>query len=184
MGVDSAVVILRVASGRGGSNPSSARLAELPLARPVILGGIRVSTQMVMGIAAALLRTRARSRQIHLPASPQRVPRESVPLTGVIGVVILALPIVLRRFHDHHHGYSCVGPEVPVVSGKSILPRGRHRCLYRSGNHPPSTASPPEIPAGGETIAMLGSALGMRCKTTLKMINRLIELTMVGTKLG
>jgi osmoprotectant transport system permease protein len=67
---------------------------ELPLAWPVILGGIRVSAQMVMGIAAVAAYVLGPGLGGFIFSGLSRLgganSLESV-LTGVIGVVILAL---------------------------------------------------------------------------------------------
>ena len=92
MGVDSAVV--DSARGIGLGRVRTFLQVELPLARPVILGGIRVSAQMVLGITAvaAYLLGPGLGRFIFsgLSRLSGATSRESV-LTGVISVVILAL---------------------------------------------------------------------------------------------
>ena len=92
MGVDSAVVDSARDIGLG--RVRTFLQVELPLARPVILGGIRVSTQMVMGIAAVAAYPLGPGLGRFIFSGLSRLSgatsRESV-LTGVIGVVILAL---------------------------------------------------------------------------------------------
>ena len=91
-GVDPAVV--ESARGIGMGRIRTLLTVELPLAWPVILGGIRVSAQMVMGIAAVAAYVLGPGLGGFSYSGLSRLgganSLESV-LTGVIGVVILAL---------------------------------------------------------------------------------------------
>ena len=91
-GVDPAVV--ESARGIGMGRIRTLLTVELPLAWPVILGGIRVSAQMVMGIAAVAAYVLGPGLGGFIFSGLSRLgganSLESV-LTGVIGVVILAL---------------------------------------------------------------------------------------------
>lgn len=91
-GVDPCVV--ESARGIGMGRVRTFLQVELPLAWPVILGGIRVSAQMVMGIAAVAAYVLGPGLGGFIFSGLSRLgganSLESV-LTGVIGVVILAL---------------------------------------------------------------------------------------------
>ena len=91
-GVDPAVV--ESARGIGMGRIRTFLTVELPLAWPVILGGIRVSAQMVMGIAAVAAYVLGPGLGGFIFSGLSRLgganSLESV-LTGVVGVVILAL---------------------------------------------------------------------------------------------
>ncbi len=91
-GIDPAIV--ESARGIGMGRVRTLLRVELPLALPVILGGIRVSAQMVMGIAAVAAYVRGPGRGGFIFSGLSRLgganATESV-LTGVIGVVLLAL---------------------------------------------------------------------------------------------
>ncbi len=91
-GVDQAVV--ESARGIGMGRGCTFFQVELPLAWPVILGGIRVSAQMVMGIAAVAAYVLGPGLGRFIFSGLSRLEGanslESV-LTGVIGVVLLAL---------------------------------------------------------------------------------------------
>lgn len=95
-GVDAAIV--ESARGIGMGRIRTFLRVELPLAWPVILGGIRVSAQMVMGIAAvaAYVLGPGLGGFIFSGLSRQGGANslESV-LTGVVGVVLLALVLDL-----------------------------------------------------------------------------------------
>ena len=91
-GVDPAVV--ESARGIGMGRIRTFLTVELPLAWPVVLGGIRVSAQMVMGIAAVAAYVLGPGLGGFIFSGLSRLgganSLESV-LTGVVGVVILAL---------------------------------------------------------------------------------------------
>ena len=91
-GVDPAVV--ESARGIGMGRIRTFLTVELPLAWPVVLGGIRVSAQMVMGIAAVAAYVLGPGLGGFIFSGLSRLgganSLESV-FTGVIGVVILAL---------------------------------------------------------------------------------------------
>ena len=91
-GVDPAVV--ESARGIGMGRIRTFLTVELPLAWPVILGGIRVSAQMVMGIAAVAAYVLGPGLGGFIFSGLSRLgganSLESV-VTGVLGVVILAL---------------------------------------------------------------------------------------------
>ena len=91
-GVDPAVV--ESARGIGMGRIRTFLTVELPLAWPVVLGGIRVSAQMVMGIAAVAAYVLGPGLGGFIFSGLSRLgganSLESV-LTGVLGVVILAL---------------------------------------------------------------------------------------------
>jgi osmoprotectant transport system permease protein len=86
--------IIESARGVGMSRARTFLRVELPLAWPVILGGIRVSAQMVMGIAAVAAYVLGPGLGGFIFSGLSRLgganSLESV-LTGVIGVVVLAL---------------------------------------------------------------------------------------------
>jgi osmoprotectant transport system permease protein len=91
-GIDPAVV--ESARGIGMGRLRTLLRIELPLAWPVILGGIRVSAQMVMGIAAVAAYVLGPGLGGFIFSGLSRLgganATESV-LTGVLGVVLLAL---------------------------------------------------------------------------------------------
>ena len=91
-GVDANIV--ESARGIGMSRAAAFVRIQLPLAWPVILGGIRVSAQMVMGVAAVAAYVLGPGLGGFIFSGLSRLgganSLESV-LTGVIGVVILAL---------------------------------------------------------------------------------------------
>jgi osmoprotectant transport system permease protein len=95
-GVDPSVV--ESARGIGMGRARTFLTVELPLAWPVILGGIRVSAQMVMGIAAVAAYVLGPGLGGFIFSGLSRLgganSLESV-LTGVFGVVILALVLDL-----------------------------------------------------------------------------------------
>jgi len=95
-GVDAAVI--ESARGIGMGRARSFFTIELPLAWPVILGGIRVSAQMVMGIAAVAAYVLGPGLGGFIFSGLSRLgganTLESV-LTGVIGIVLLALVLDL-----------------------------------------------------------------------------------------
>jgi osmoprotectant transport system permease protein len=91
-GIDPAVV--ESARGIGMGRVRTLLRVELPLAWPVILGGIRVSAQMVMGIAAVAAYVLGPGLGGFIFSGLSRLgganATESV-VTGVVGVVLLAL---------------------------------------------------------------------------------------------
>ncbi|ALD12901.1 ABC transporter permease [Clavibacter capsici] len=91
-GIDPAVV--ESARGIGMGRLRTLLRVELPLAWPVILGGIRVSAQMVMGIAAVAAYVLGPGLGGFIFSGLSRLgganATESV-VTGVVGVVLLAL---------------------------------------------------------------------------------------------
>ncbi|MFF7250374.1 ABC transporter permease [Embleya sp. NPDC008237] len=79
IGMSRAVILLRI---------------ELPLAWPALLTGIRVSTRMIMGIAAIVAYVAASGLGNEIPAGPARVDGENAinaAWAGTSGVVLLAL---------------------------------------------------------------------------------------------
>jgi osmoprotectant transport system permease protein len=93
-GIDPALV--EAARGIGMSRPRSLLTVELPLAWPVILVGIRVSTQMTVGIAAiaAYVGGPGLGNQIFSGlANLGGVNSLNKALVGTLGVVVLALAI-------------------------------------------------------------------------------------------
>ena len=90
--------LIESARGIGMSRTRTFLRVELPLAWPVILGGIRVSAQMVMGIAAVAAYVLGPGLGGFIFSGLSRLgganSLESV-LTGVIGVVVLALVLDL-----------------------------------------------------------------------------------------
>ncbi|MFJ1556651.1 ABC transporter permease [Streptomyces mirabilis] len=108
-GVDPALV--DAAKGIGMSGPARLLKVELPLAWPPILTGIRVSTQMLMGIAAiaAYASGPGLGNEIFrgLASLGSRNALNQV-LTGTIGIIILAL------LFDAAH----------VLIGRLTIPRG------------------------------------------------------------
>jgi osmoprotectant transport system permease protein len=95
-GVDKTIV--ESARGVGMSRLRTFLTVELPLAWPVILGGIRVSAQMVMGIAAVAAYVLGPGLGGFIFSGLSRLgganSTESV-VTGVAGVVVLALVLDL-----------------------------------------------------------------------------------------
>ncbi|OUE30312.1 Glycine betaine/carnitine/choline transport system permease protein OpuCB [Clavibacter michiganensis] len=91
-GIDPAIV--ESARGIGMGRLRTLLRVELPLAWPVILGGIRVSAQMVMGIAAVAAYVLGPGLGGFIFSGLSRLgganATESV-VTGVVGVVLLAL---------------------------------------------------------------------------------------------
>jgi osmoprotectant transport system permease protein len=90
--------IIESARGVGMSQMRTFLTVELPLAWPVILGGIRVSAQMVMGIAAVAAYVLGPGLGGFIFSGLSRLgganSTESV-ITGVAGVVLLALVLDL-----------------------------------------------------------------------------------------
>ncbi|MBC7724162.1 MAG: ABC transporter permease [Burkholderiaceae bacterium] len=86
--------IVESAPGIGMSRSRTFLQIELPLAWPVILGGVRISAQMVMGIAAVAAYVLGPGLGGFIFSGLARLgganSLESV-LTGVVGVIILAL---------------------------------------------------------------------------------------------
>lgn len=86
--------IVESARGIGMSRSRTFLQIELPLAWPVILGGVRISAQMVMGIAAVAAYVLGPGLGGFIFSGLARLgganSLESV-LTGVVGVIILAL---------------------------------------------------------------------------------------------
>jgi osmoprotectant transport system permease protein len=86
------------ARGIGMSRARTFFRVELPLAWPVILGGIRVSAQMVMGIAAVAAYVLGPGLGGFIFSGLSRLggagSTESI-VTGVVGVVLLALVLDL-----------------------------------------------------------------------------------------
>jgi osmoprotectant transport system permease protein len=91
-GVDSAVV--ESARGMGMSRTRALVRIELPLAWPVILAGIRISTQMAMGIAAIAAYVQGPGLGTGIFSGLSRLGGANAlnqALAGTVGIVILAL---------------------------------------------------------------------------------------------
>lgn len=95
-GIDKTIV--ESARGVGMSRMRTFLTVELPLAWPIILGGVRVSAQMVMGIAAVAAHVLGPGLGGFIFSGLARLgganSTESV-ITGVAGVVVLALVLDL-----------------------------------------------------------------------------------------
>ncbi|UNX55018.1 ABC transporter permease [Georgenia sp. TF02-10] len=108
-GVDRATV--ESARGVGMSRAAALLRVELPLAWPVILAGVRVATQMVMGIAAVAAYVLGPGLGGFIFAGLARLGGANAlysTLTGTIAVVILALVVDLLL----------------VLLGRLTIPRG------------------------------------------------------------
>ena len=95
-GVDRSVV--ESARGMGMSRPATLIRVELPLAWPVVLAGVRTSTQMVMGIAAIAAYVLGPGLGGFIFTGLSRLGGANAlnsALTGTIAVVLLALALDL-----------------------------------------------------------------------------------------
>ena len=111
------------ARGIGMSRMRTLLTVELPMAWPVILAGIRVSAQMVMGIAAVAAYALGPGLGGLIFSGLSRLgganSLESV-VVGVIGIIILALLLDL----------------ILVGIGRLTTPKGIHRSRRAPGPHP------------------------------------------------
>jgi osmoprotectant transport system permease protein len=108
-GVDAALV--EAARGIGMSRTAALLRVELPLAWPVILTGVRVSTQMVMGIAAVAAYVLGPGLGGFIFTGLSRLGGANAlyaTLTGTVGVVVLAVLLDLLL----------------VLVGRWTIPRG------------------------------------------------------------
>ncbi len=177
-GVDPSLV--DAAKGIGMSRPMRLVRVELPLAWPPILTGIRVSTQMLMGIAAIAAYASGPGlgneifRGIGSLGSKNAL---NQVLAGTLGIIILALLfdaayVVLGRLTI---------PRGSVPESAATTTSGASIELENLTKKYPGTPQPAvenvnmEIKAG-ELVVFVGPS-GCGKSTTLKMINRLIEPT-------
>ncbi|CAM5733618.1 hypothetical protein SALBM311S_03014 [Streptomyces alboniger] len=173
-GVDPSLV--DAAKGIGMSRPMRLVRVELPLAWPPILTGIRVSTQMLMGIAAiAAYASGPGLGNVIFRGLASLGSRNALNqvLAGTLGIIVLALlfdaAYVLIGRLTIPLGDPCLSerPPVPPSSWRTCSKR------TRAVPPPPSTASP-----WRSKRARSSSSSGRpdaASRTTLKMINRLIE---------
>jgi osmoprotectant transport system permease protein len=90
--------LVEAARGIGMSRPAALLRVEIPLAWPVILAGVRVSTQMVMGIAAIAAYVLGPGLGGFIFTGLSRLGGANAlnaALTGTVAVVILALVVDL-----------------------------------------------------------------------------------------
>ncbi|MFC4083768.1 ABC transporter permease subunit [Amycolatopsis samaneae] len=182
-GVDAAIVDAGEGMGLG-----RARLlwrVRMPLAWPVILSGIRVSTQITIGIAAigAYVKGPGLGNQIFDGLGRfGSVNSLNQVLTGTLGIVVLALLFDLA--------FAALGklttrrrrPAVPAAAGSETGGRpGETIELDGVGKRYPGQSAPAvdnltmRIPAG-EIVVLTGPS-GCGKTTTMRMINRLAEPT-------
>lgn len=185
-GVDPAVV--DAARGMGFGRLRLLFRVRLPLAWPVILSGIRVSTQITIGIAAigAYVKGPGLGNQIFDGLGRfGSVNSLNQVLTGTLGIMVLALLFDLA--------FVLVGKlttrrrplprrEVaPATAGGTTGTGGETIELRDVGKHYPGRAVPAvehltmRIPAG-EIVVLTGPS-GCGKTTTMRMINRLVEPT-------
>ncbi|MEV6823731.1 ABC transporter permease subunit [Amycolatopsis sp. NPDC051102] len=190
-GVDPAVV--DAARGMGFGRVRLLWRVRLPLAWPVILSGIRVSTQVTIGIAAigAYVKGPGLGNEIFDGLGRfGSVNSLNQVLTGTFGIVLLALlfdlafvvagKLTARR---RRRGHLDAAPAAPAIgtAGETIE-------LRAVSKHYPGQAAPAvehltlRIPAG-EIVVLTGPS-GCGKTTTMRMINRLVEPTSGAVTVG
>ncbi|MGK4593758.1 ABC transporter permease subunit [Amycolatopsis sp. w19] len=192
-GVDPAVV--DAARGMGFGRARLLFRVRLPLAWPVILSGIRVSTQITIGIAAigAYVKGPGLGNEIFDGLGRfGSVNSLNQVLTGTLGIMVLALlfdlAFVLAGKLTTRRRPRVRGTAAPVTSGAAAGMGGETIELRGVGKHYPGRAVPAvenltmRIPAG-EIVVLTGPS-GCGKTTTMRMINRLVEPTSGAVTIG
>ncbi|MFC9250724.1 ABC transporter permease subunit [Amycolatopsis thailandensis] len=192
-GVDPAVV--DAARGMGFGRARLLFRVRLPLAWPVILSGIRVSTQITIGIAAigAYVKGPGLGNEIFDGLGRfGSVNSLNQVLTGTLGIMVLALLfdlafVVVGKLATRRRpraGRAAAPAASTAVAGRS----GEAIELRDVGKHYPGRAVPAvegltmRIPAG-EIVVLTGPS-GCGKTTTMRMINRLVEPTAGAVTIG
>ncbi|MFJ7213169.1 ABC transporter permease subunit [Amycolatopsis sp. NPDC098790] len=181
-GVDPAVV--DAARGMGLGRARVLWRVRVPLAWPVILSGIRVSTQITIGIAAigAYVKGPGLGNEIFDGLGRfGSVNSLNQVLTGTLGIMLLALLfdlafVVVGKLTTWRRPQNLAeaAPETNGTAGETIELRNLRK-------HYPGQAAPAvedltmRIPAG-EIVVLTGPS-GCGKTTTMRMINRLVEPT-------
>jgi len=185
-GVDPAVV--DAARGMGFGRARLLFRVRLPLAWPVILSGIRVSTQITIGIAAigAYVKGPGLGNEIFDGLGRfGSVNSLNQVLTGTLGIMVLALLfdlafVVIGKLTTRRRP-RVRAAAAPAASGGAAGMGGETIELREVGKHYPGRAVPAvenltmRIPAG-EIVVLTGPS-GCGKTTTMRMINRLVEPT-------
>ncbi|MBO0839757.1 MAG: ATP-binding cassette domain-containing protein [Sciscionella sp.] len=196
-GVDRAVV--DAAIGMGLSRSRLLWRVRLPLAWPVILSGIRVSTQMTIGIAAigAYVKGPGLGNEIFDGLGRfGSVNSLNQVLIGTIGIVVLALlfdlAFVVVRALTTPRDSSTAGQARSIAAATTTPTEpgrpGQAIELAEVSKHYPGQSAPAvdnlsmRIPAG-QIVVLVGPS-GCGKTTTMKMINRLIDPTSGRVRLG
>ncbi|MFI9450073.1 ABC transporter permease subunit [Amycolatopsis sp. NPDC052450] len=185
-GVDPAVV--DAARGMGFGRARLLFRVRLPLAWPVILSGIRVSTQITIGIAAigAYVKGPGLGNEIFDGLGRfGSVNSLNQVLTGTLGIMVLALLfdlafVVVGKLTTRRRPRARRA-DAPATSGGAAGMGGETIELRDVSKHYPGRAVPAveslsmRIPAG-EIVVLTGPS-GCGKTTTMRMINRLVEPT-------
>lgn len=179
-GVDQTLV--ESARGMGMSRLATLVRLELPLAWPVIMTGIRVSAQMLMGTAAIAAFALGPDAGGYIFSGISRMGGANATnsvIAGTVGILILAVILdsvlnVVTRLTTPRGSVSDVTENATITGGARILLDGVTK-LYDGKSTPAVDNVTMEIPAG-ETVMFVGPS-GCGKTTTMKMINRLIEPT-------
>ncbi|MFC3450807.1 ABC transporter permease subunit [Amycolatopsis speibonae] len=185
-GVDPAVV--DAARGMGLGRVRLLFRVRLPLAWPVILSGIRVSTQITIGIAAigAYVKGPGLGNEIFDGLGRfGSVNSLNQVLTGTLGIMVLALLfdlafVVVGKLTTRRRPRALRAAD-PATPGGAAGMGGETIELRNVGKHYPGRAVPAvenltmRIPAG-EIVVLTGPS-GCGKTTTMRMINRLVEPT-------
>ncbi|MEU3626732.1 glycine/betaine ABC transporter permease [Amycolatopsis coloradensis] len=185
-GVDPAVV--DAARGMGFGRVRLLFRVRLPLAWPVILSGIRVSTQITIGIAAigAYVKGPGLGNEIFDGLGRfGSVNSLNQVLTGTLGIMVLALLFDLafvvvgklttrRRPRARRAAPPATSGEAAGMGGETIELRDVSK-LYPGQTVPAVERLTMRIPAG-EIVVLTGPS-GCGKTTTMRMINRLVEPT-------
>jgi osmoprotectant transport system ATP-binding protein len=185
-GVDPAVV--DAARGMGFGRARLLWRVRLPLAWPVILSGIRVSTQITIGIAAigAYVKGPGLGNEIFDGLGRfGSVNSLNQVLTGTLGIMVLALLFdlafaVVGKLTTRRRPRALPAPD-PATPGEAAGVGGEAIELRDVSKRYPGRAEPAveslsmRIPAG-EIVVLTGPS-GCGKTTTMRMINRLVEPT-------
>jgi osmoprotectant transport system ATP-binding protein len=189
-GVDPAVV--DAARGMGLGRARVLWRVRLPLAWPVILSGIRVSTQITIGIAAigAYVKGPGLGNEIFDGLGRfGAVNSLNQVLTGTLGIVVLALLfdlafVVVGKLTTRRRPRSLpetVPEDTAGTAGETIELREVSK-LYPGQARPAVDRLTLRIPAG-EIVVLTGPS-GCGKTTTMRMINRLVEPTSGAITIG
>ncbi|WP_442874392.1 ABC transporter permease subunit [Amycolatopsis sp. NBC_00438] len=189
-GVDPAVV--DAARGMGLGRARLLWRVRLPLAWPVILSGIRVSTQITIGIAAigAYVKGPGLGNEIFDGLGRfGSVNSLNQVLTGTLGIVVLALLfdlafVVLGKLTTRRRPRKlaiATSDETAGTAGRTIELR-ELRKQYPGQAGPAVERLTMRIPAG-EIVVLTGPS-GCGKTTTMRMINRLVEPTSGAVTIG